>query len=207
MAYAENREESKQEAPNPSGTMLSQLVLAVREDRYKMLLFVSLMMGVALGSFSRAIYGGGEWNGVIAGYCVNFLSAFGYVAPVTLTFAAAMLLCAPFRLTRLLICPAVCLRGMGLGSLLCAVMQAEGTRGVCFAALVMLPYGVVNALIAVYGGEYALGMRHSFEQGHTRLTKGLVLHTVKMSLFYLGAAGLSCVVFAASCVGFGRYLM
>ncbi len=158
--------------------MLSQLVLAVREDRYKMLLFVSLMMGVALGSFSRAIYGGGEWNGVIAGYCVNFLSAFGYVAPVTLTFAAAMLLCAPFRLTRLLICPAVCLRGMGLGSLL-----------------------------AVYGGEYALGMRHSFEQGHTGLTKGLVLHTVKMSLFYLGAAALSCVVFAASCVGFGRYLM
>ncbi len=207
MEYVEKREESKRAFPSQTKATLSQLIAAVRDDRYKLALFACLMMGVALGSFSRAIYGGEEWHGVMQGYCAGFWTALQYVTPVTLAFIAAILVCAPFGVTRLLIGPAVCLRGMGLGSLLCAVMQAEGTEGICFAALVMLPYAAVNAMIAVYGGEYALGMRHSFEQGHTGLTKGLVLHTVKMSLFYLGAAALSCVVFAASCVGFGRYLM
>lgn len=170
------------------------------------MLLGGLLFGVTLGCISQALYGGSPARGLIEAYCADFEGTLRCMLPVTAGFVAVVWLFAPFTLTRIWIAPTVCLRGMGLGSLLCTVLLAEGARGLCFAALTLAPYAAVNGVIAVYGGEYALGMQKSFRQGHARLTGGLIRHTLKMAAAYEAAAVLSCCCFAAACRGFGRFL-
>ena len=129
------------------------------------------------------------------------------VGPVTLGFLATIFVCAPFRYSRLLIYPGTAVRGMGIGALLCGAMQCGNLREMCFAVLALLPYATVNCLIAVYAGEYALGMGEAFSGENGGMTKCLLLHTFKMVAFYLALSALSCVVFAETCRLFGLYLI
>jgi hypothetical protein len=96
---------------------------------------------------------------------------------------------------------------MGMGALLCGVVQADGLRGLCFAALVLLPYTVINGLLTVKAGEFALGLRDSLKQPPSEVRRGLVRHTLVCFVRYLLTAALSCGLFALSCMGFGKYLL
>jgi hypothetical protein len=79
--------------------------------------------------------------------------------------------------------------------------------GLCFAALVTLPYAVINSALAVYAGEYALGITMSFGQKNAGLTNVLVLHTLKIFAACMFAAALSCGLFVLSSRAFGMYLL
>ena len=203
--FEDTQENDPQAEESGLSALLTQLMQLTRE-KYKIGLLACLLLGITLGSLTQAVYGS-AWNGLTDAYCAGWRTALQCIAPVTLGFVGAMLLCAPFRFTRLLIAPAACVRGMGLGALICGVTQMGTLRELCFAALVLLPYAVTNAALAVYAGEYALGLRGAFTQRNAGLTGRLALHTAKMTVFYLMIAALSCGVFALSCLGFGRYLM
>lgn len=180
----------------------------VAEEKYKLAVFGCLLFGLIIGVVSQWVYGGaGTWRGAAASYCSGFGWAMLEIAPVTLGFVAAMFACAPFRWTRLLICPAVCFRTMGIGALICGVIQAEGLMGLCFSALVILPYALINSLLTVYVGEFALGMRASLVQQNSRLRRGIMTHTLGIFALCLLVAAFSCGLFAVSCVGFGKYLL
>lgn len=177
-------------------------------DRHKFELTVCLSVGIIFGCITQALYGSkSEWAGLPEGYCTGFLSAFLAVAPVTLGYTAGIFACAPFSIARMLIYPGAAIRGMGLGALFCGAMQCGSLREMCFDAIVMLPYAAANCVLAVYAGEYALGLKESFTSENEGLTGSLVLHTIKMLSFYLAVAALSCVAFAASCLLFGKYLI
>lgn len=180
----------------------------ISEEKYKFALLACLLLGILTGSISRCLYGStGAWSGVVNAYCGGFWWALLEIAPVTLGFVAALFACAPFRTARLLICPAVCFRGMGIGALICGVIQAEGLMGLCFAALVLLPYSLLNAGLTVQAGEFALGLRASLHQSNTGLQQSVTRHTLGIFALCLLAAALSCGLFALSCAGFGKYLM
>lgn len=177
-------------------------------EKNKLTLVTCLLLGLVMGGVSRCIYGGAEtWSGVVGAYCGSFELAALEIAPVTLGFVAVIFACAPFGATRLLIYPAVCFRAMGIGALTCGVIQAEGLMGLCFAALVLLPYALVNLWLAVCAGEFALGLRASLRQRNTDLQRSVTLHTLGIFALCLMAAALSCGLFALSCAGFGKYLL
>lgn len=179
----------------------------LRADKYRLAVTACLLLGAGLGSVTCVFYGGTQWHGILDAYCSGGKTALLAVAPVTVSFLAALFVVAPFAGTRLLIAPAVCLRAMGVGALICGVIQADGWRGLCFASLALLPYAVINACLTVKAGECALGLRASLRQEAANLRGGILLHTLgKMLLYLLSAAG-SCGIFAASCVGFGKYLL
>lgn len=145
---------------------------------------------------------------MVEAYCQNgFLWALVEILPVTVGFVAVLFAVAPFGGIRLLVGPAVCLRAMGIGALMCGVIQSDGLRGLCFAALVLLPYLVMNALLMVRAGEFALGLRDSLRQESAGLKRSIVRHTLGRLFGYLLAAALSCGLFALSCAGFGKYLL
>lgn len=187
---------------------LSRVLKMMAEEKYKLALLTCLLLGMIMGSASRCVYGSaGAWSGVVAAYCSGFWWAVLEIAPITIGFVAALFAFAPFRVTRLLICPAVCVRGMGIGALVCGVIQAEGLMGLCFAALVLLPYSLINSWLAVQAGEFALGLRVSLRQPNTELQWSIMRHTLGIFALCLLAAALSCGLFALSCAGFGKYLL
>ena len=179
----------------------------ISRDRYKFEMIVCLATGILFGCVTQTVYGNrGEWSGAVEWYCSGLFPALRAIAPVTLGFVAVIFAAAPFEYFRLLILPASAIRAMGLGALLCGAMQCGSLRELCFASLALLPYAAANCVIAVYAGEYVLGLKESFSRDNEGLTKRLILHTVKMLSFYLLLAALSCVVFAATCLLFGAYL-
>lgn len=180
----------------------------ISRDRYQFELILCLTLGILFGCVTQSVYGGSsDWKGVLAGYCAGFLPSLRAVFPVTLGFVAAVFAVAPFAYVRLLIYPLSAVRAMGLGALCCGALQCGSLREVSFASIVLLPYAAVNCLIAVYAGEYALGLRESFTGENQGLTRSLIVHTLKMLSCYLALAALSCVVFALSCLLFGIYLI
>ena len=179
----------------------------ISRDRYKFEMIVCLATGILFGCVTQTVYGNrGEWSGAVEWYCSGLFPALRAIAPVTLGFVAVIFAAAPFEYFRLLILPASAIRAMGLGALLCGAMQCGSLRELCFASLALLPYAAANCVIAVYAGEYALGLKASFSRENEGLTKRLILHTVKMLSFFLLLAALSCVVFAVTCLLFGTYL-
>lgn len=187
---------------------ISRVLKWISEEKYKLALLACLITGLLTGGASRCIYGGANaWSGVVNAYCRSFAWAILEIGPVTLGFIAVLFACAPFRGTRLLIYPAVCFRAMGISALTCGIIQAEGLMGLCFAGLVLLPYALLNAWLAVYTGEFALGLRASLGQPNSELRRGLMRHTLGNFALCLLAAALSCCLFAISCVGFGKYLL
>ena len=66
---------------------------------------------------------------------------------------------------------------------------------------------VVNVLLMVKAGEFALGLRDSLRQENNGFKSSVVRHTLGRLLAYLLVAALSCAVFGLSCAGFGRYLL
>lgn len=180
----------------------------ISQDRYKFELVVCLMVGILFGCVTQSIYGGcSDWRNALDGYCSGFLPALRAIVPVTLGFIAALFAAAPFEYVRLLIYPAAAIRAMGLGALLCGAVQCGSLRELCFATLVILPYAAANCVIAAYAGEYALGLKESFNRENQGMTKRLILHTLKMLSYYLVLAALSCAVFAATCRLFGTRLI
>lgn len=187
---------------------VNRMLKMIGEEKYKISIFACLILGLIMGVVSRLIYGGaGTWSGVAAAYCSSFEWAILEIAPVTLGFIASIFACAPFGATRLLIYPAVCFRAMGIGALICGVIQAEQLMGLCFSALVILPYAIINLWLTVRAGEFALGMRASLLQQNLALKRGIMLHTLGVFFLCLLVAALSCGLFAISCVGFGKYLL
>lgn len=185
-----------------------RIMKVIAEEKNKFALFGCLAVGVALGSISCAAYGSSNvWSGIVESYCGNYIGAAISVTAVTIGFVIIIFLCGLLKTTRLLIYPAVCFRGMGLGSLICGIIQAGGIMGLCFAALVTLPYAVVSSALAVYAGEYSLGIYSSFGQKNSGLTRGLVLHTLKIFSVCLLVSILSCALFVISCRAFGIYLL
>ena len=177
-------------------------------EKYKIAISACLVTGLIMGVISQFIYGGAaRWSGVAASYCSGFWWAMLEIVPVTLGFVAVMFACAPFKCMRLLICPAVCFRAMGIGALICGVIQAEGLMGLCFCALVILPYTMINLLLTVYAGEFTLGMRSSLIQQSSNLRRGIMLHTFAVFALCLLVAALSCLLFSVSCIGFREYLL
>lgn len=188
---------------------MTRVLAYLIEEKNKLIPMMSLLAGLIMGSLSCALYGNGaRWSGMVTVYCQNgLLWAFVEMLPVTVGFVAALFAVAPFGGTRLLIGPAICLRAMGIGALLCGVVRADGLRGLCFAALVLLPYAVINALLMAKAGEFALGLRDSLHQETSGLKRSVVRHTLGRLVVYLLAAALSCGLFALSCAGFGKYLL
>lgn len=185
-----------------------RIMKVIAEEKDKFVLFGCLAFGVALGSISCAVYGSSDgWKGVVESYCGNYIGAAISMTAVTVGFVIIMFLCGLFRVTRLLIYPSVCFRGMGLGTLICGIIQASGIMGLCFAAMVTLPYAVISSVLAVYAGEYSLGIYSSFGQKNSGLTKGLVLHSLKIFAVCLLVSILSCALFVISCKAFGIYLL
>ena len=180
----------------------------VRSDKHKYEMIACLTAGILFGCVTRAIYGnGGDWNGVLAGYCSGFAKALLSVTPATVIFLACVFFCAPFRITRLLIYPGIVFRGMGFGALICGAVQCGSLRELCFSALALQPFAAASCVIAVYAGEYALGLNEAFSGENKGMTRSLLLHCAKMGAFYLLLSVLSCVIFAGTCRLFGLYLI
>ncbi len=178
------------------------------EDRGKILLSLSLAVGIIMGSITCAIYGSNAVNShTIHMYCTNPTESAIQLIAVTVGFIIILSIFGSFKVTRWLIYPAVCFRGLGLGSLICGILQASGIMGLCFTALVAIPYAVINSALAVYAGEFSLGIRLTFDKNNTALTKGLILHTLKIFAAYLIISALSCGIFVISCLAFAKYLM
>ena len=189
-------------------TAIQKLCGVISRDRYKFELIFCLAEGILFGCVTQTVYGKNqEWCGVVESYCAGFWQALQAVAPVTLVFLAALFAAAPFEYLRLLIYPAVAVRSMGLGALIGGPLQCGNLREMCFASLVILPYAAANCTICVYAGEYALGLRTAFNGENEGMRNNLILHALKMLLFYLMLAALSCAVFAASCMLFGVYFI
>lgn len=185
-----------------------RLIRLIAEEKYKFILFGCLAVGIALGSISCAVYSGDEsWNGIVESYCGNYIGTSINITVVTVGFVAVIFLCGLLKTTSLIIYPVVCFRGMGLGALVCEIIKSGETMGLCFVALAVLPYAVVSSALAVYAGEYSLGIHSSFEQKNSGLTKGLVKHTLKIFAIYLLVSILSCALFVISCRLFGAYLL
>lgn len=177
-------------------------------ERHKIEMILSLSAGIVFGCVTQAIYGSREeWNGIAEAYCAGVGKAFAAIAPVSVGFIVLLFLFAQSELSRMLIAPAAALRGMGIGALLCGTLQAASLRELCFASLVLLPYGVTSCVIAVYAGEYALGFRESISGWNEGLSDKLVIHAIKMTTFYLLLSACSCAVFAVSCHWFGKALI
>ncbi len=188
--------------------ILKRLAELKASDKYRYELIACLTVGILFGCVTQSIYGNkGEWNGILERYCSGFMPPLLAVFPVTFGFWAYLFVCAPFYFSRLLIYPGTAIRGMGFGALICGAMQCGSLREMCFAFLALLPYAVVNCVMAVYAGEYALGMRDAFSDENEGMTKHLIIHTVKMAAFYLALFVLSCVMFAGTCRMFGLFLI
>lgn len=196
-------------APDKSiACVMKKLSELISSDKYKYEIIACLTVGILFGCITQSLYGSsGEWKGILEKYCSGFMQPLLSVIPVTLGFLAAIFVCAPFQTARLLIYPGAAVRGMGIGALLCGAMQCGSLREMCFTALALLPYAVANCVIAVYAGEYALGLSEAFSGENEGMTKRLVFHTFKMGFFYLFLAALSCLVFAGTCRLFGLYLI
>ena len=194
---------------NGMASKLSLLFDLLKREKYRAALTACVMAGVFFGSLTQAVYGDRRiWENAVSLYCANFLaSSLLLIAPVTLGFIAAVFLLSLFPLARPLIYPAAVFRGLGIGSLICGAFQYGNLRELCFAVLVLLPYAAVNCALAVYSGEYALGLKESFTRQNEGLAGKLYGHALKMFLSYLAAAVLSCLLFAASCYCFGKYLL
>ena len=187
---------------------VSRVLKEMAKEKDKLALLGCLLLGMVLGGVTRCVYGGANaWSGVVTAYCSGFWWALLEIAPVTLGFVAALFALAPFRATRLLIAPAVCFRGMGIGALICGVIQAEGLMGLCFAALVLLPYVLLNGWLSVRAGEFSLGLRTSLRQPNAGLQRSVMRHTLGVFALCLLTAAFSCGLFALSCAGFGKYLL
>lgn len=178
------------------------------EDRDKPILLFSLAAGIIFGSVTGAVYGSQSVSsGTVYEYCTNPTGTAKHMAAVTVGFILILFILGTFRTTRLLIYPAVCFRGLGLGALTCGILQVSGAMGLCFTALAVVPYAVINSALAVYAGEFSLGIRRSFGKNNSALTKGLILHTLKIFAFHTVTAVFSCVLFVLTCYSFGKYLM
>ncbi len=178
------------------------------EDKDKITLSFSLALGIILGSVTCAAYGSDSVSsGTVYEYCTNPTGTAMHLAAVTVGFILILSILGAFHITRLLIYPAVCFRGLGLGALACGILQVSQAMGLCFVALTVLPYAVINSALAVYAGEFALGIRRSFGKNNTALTKGLILHTLKIFAIYIIIAAASCALFVGSCCAFGKYLL
>lgn len=180
----------------------------IAEEKDKIMLFGCLALGIIAGSITCAVYGSEKnWSGTVESFCASPESTAVSITAVTIGFIAISFICGLLGILRFLIYPAMCFRGMGLGALTCGILSASGTMGLCFAALVTLPYAVINCALTVYAGEFFLGIHRSFTQKNTGLTKGLILHTIKIFTIYLLIAAASCALFVASCYMFGKYLL
>ena len=177
-------------------------------DGYKLKMVLCLFAGILIGCVTQAVYGReGDWTQLVVQYCNGFVPAFIAVAPMAIGLAAVMFICAPFAYLRGLIYPASVFRAMGLGALICGAVQYGSLRELCFAALILLPYSAADCVITTFAGEYTLGFKGAFTRENQGLTKGLVIHTLKMFLLYLSLDGLNCAMFAAACMYFGRHLI
>ena len=187
----------------------SRVLAFLAEERYRVQMMACIALGLLTGCGSSLVYGNGDgWSGTVTVYCQNgFLWTLLEILPVTVGFVAILYAIAPFLGTRWLIGPAVCVRTMGMGALICGVIQADDLRGLCFAALTLFPYTVVNVLLMVKAGEFALGLRDSLRQENNGFKSSVVRHTLGRLLAYLLVAALSCAVFGLSCAGFGTYLL
>ena len=199
---------SETAADTSASRMWERLRQIISQDRYKWELIACLAVGILFGCVTQSVYGNRrDWVGLTERYCIGLKQPFWYVAPITVGFLVAIAICSSFRTARYLVFPLAAFRGMGFGALICGAMQLAQLRELCFSALVLLPYCVCNCVIAVYAGEYALGFRPSFNGWNEGLSNKLIWHGIKMFVFYMAAALLSCAVFAVSCCYFGRYLI
>lgn len=188
--------------------LLENLSKCITEDRDKITLLFSLSLGIILGSVTCAVYGSKSVDSsTVYDYCTNPTGTAIHLAAVTVGFILILSILGAFRASRLLIYPAVCFRGLGLGALTCGILQVSGAMGLCFAALAVLPYAVINSALSVYAGEFSLGIRRSFGKNNSALAKGLILHTFKIFAIYLVIAAASCALFVLTCCTFGKYLM
>lgn len=180
----------------------------IAEEKDKIILFGCLALGITAGSVTCAAYGGGEhWNGTVESFCAAPTDTAISITAVTIGFIVIAFIFGCLGAMRLLIYPAACFRGMGLGAIISGILSASGSMGLCFTALVTLPYAVINCALAVYAGEFFLGIHRSFGQKNSGLTKSLILHTLKMFIIYLLIAAVSCALFVASSYVFGKYLL
>ena len=188
--------------------IMQKLDKCLAEDRGKIVLFFSYAVGIIMGSVTCAIYGS-DWvnSGTMYQYFTNPTGTAIHLVSVTVGFILILLILGLFRVTCILIYPAVCFRGLGLGALTCGILQIGGTMGLCFTALTVLPYAVINSALAVYAGEFSLGIRKAFGKNNSALAKGLLLHTLKIFILYIIIAAASCLLFVGSCYAFGKYLI
>lgn len=188
--------------------IMENLNKLLSEDRDKIALLFSHAAGIIMGSVTCAIYGS-DWvdSDTVNKYCTNPTETAIHLVAVTVGFILIMLILGLFRFTGILIYPTVCFRGLGLGALTCGILQIGGTMGMCFTALTVLPYAVINSALAVYAGEFSLGIRRAFGKNNSALTKGLIMHTLKIFTLYIIIAAVSCLLFVGSCYIFGKYLI
>ncbi|MBQ9901665.1 MAG: hypothetical protein IJM51_04675 [Clostridia bacterium] len=188
--------------------LLKRVAEINKYDRYQYEIIACLTLGILFGCVTQSLYGhGNDWQGTLEGYCAGFIPPMKAVTPVTLGFLAAIFLCAPFRFARLIIYPGTVFRGMGFGALICGALQRGSLREMAFAALALLPYTAANCVFTVYAGEFALGLSEAFTSENRGMTGNLLLHTAKMTSFYLAISAASCFIFAGTCRFFGLYLI